>query len=48
MTIFKYMFHKNFLVLSITIFLLTSCGGVKNEEEKDDLIEAPDTVKSAV
>jgi hypothetical protein len=48
MNIFKYMFNKRFLVLAITAGFFASCGGGKNDEEKDDLIETPDTVKSAV
>ncbi|WP_317898189.1 hypothetical protein [Aurantibacillus circumpalustris] len=42
------MFNKQFLVFTITVFSFASCGGGKNEEEKDDLIETPDTVKAAV
>ena len=48
MNIFKYMFNRPFFVLALLVFSLASCGGGKNEEEKDDLIEAPDTVKAAV
>jgi hypothetical protein len=48
MSIFKYMLNKHLLVLTITAGFLFSCGGDKGDEEKDDLIETPDTVKSAV
>ena len=48
MNIFKYMFNKHFLVLAITAGFLVSCKDNKSDEEKDDLVEAPDTVKSAV
>lgn len=48
MNLFNSMFSKHFLALAITAGLLSSCGGSKTEEEKDDLIETPDTVKSAV
>lgn len=48
MTIFKYMFNKHFLASAIIAVLITSCGGGTTEDEKDDLIEAPDTIKSAV
>lgn len=41
------MFNKHFLVLTLAAGLLGSCTGGKNEEDKDDLIEAADTVKSA-
>lgn len=47
MSLFNAMFHRCFLVL-VTAGLFASCGGNKTEEEKDDLIETPDTVKSAV
>jgi len=48
MNIFKYMFNKHFLVLAITACFLASCNDDKNDEDKDDMVEAPDTVKSAV
>lgn len=48
MNLFKYMFNKHFLVLAITAGLFTSCGNGKAEDDKEDLIETPDTVKSAV
>ena len=48
MNIFKYMFNKHFLVLAVTASFLVSCKDGKSEEEKDDLVEAPDTIKSAV
>lgn len=48
MNIFKYMFNKHFLVLTLAAGFFASCGNDKAGEDKDDLIEAPDTVKSAV
>ena len=48
MNIFKYMFNKHFLVLAVSACFLGSCKEGKDEEDKDDLIETPDTVKSAV
>jgi hypothetical protein len=48
MNLFKYMFNKHFLVFATATIFLASCGGDKNEDEKDDLVEATDTVKSAV
>lgn len=48
MNIFKYMFNKHFLVFAITACFFASCRDNKNDEDKDDLVEAPDTVKSAV
>lgn len=48
MNIFKYMFNKHFLVLAVTAVFFASCGNETVAEDKDDLIEAPDTVKSAV
>jgi hypothetical protein len=47
MSIFKNIFNKHFLVLAVASVLVTSCGS-KSDEEKDDMIETPDTVKSAV
>lgn len=50
MNIFKSMFNKTFLTLTIVISLtaFTSCGDDKNDDDKDDLIETNDTVKTAV
>src|ERR1051325_7064891 len=48
MNIFKSMFNKQFLAFATAAAILVSCGGDKNDDEKDDLIETPDTVKSAV
>lgn len=48
MNIFKYMFNKHFLVLAVTTIFFASCGNDAAAEDKDDLVEAPDTVKSAV
>lgn len=48
MNIFKSVFNKHFLVFATLAGFVVSCGGDKDADEKDDLIEAPDTVKSAV
>ena len=48
MNIFKHMFNKHFLALAVIVGSFASCGGDKNDEEKEDLIETPDTVKSSV
>ncbi|PBQ30720.1 hypothetical protein CNR22_02675 [Sphingobacteriaceae bacterium] len=48
MNLFKYMFNKHFLVLALTAVFFASCNETKTEDDKDDLIETPDTVKAAV
>lgn len=45
---FKPMFYKHFIVLFFSVWALTSCDGGKGDEEKEDMIETPDTVKSSV
>lgn len=48
MMIFKYMFNKHFIASAVFAVVLTACGGDKKSEEKEDLVETPDTVKTAV
>jgi hypothetical protein len=48
MNIYKGMFTKHFLVLIALVALVSSCGDDKNDDDKDDLIETQDTVKTAV
>jgi hypothetical protein len=42
------MFNKNFIALVLFASLLTACDGDNKGDDKDDLVEAPDTVKSSV
>ncbi|MDO9001468.1 MAG: hypothetical protein Q7W45_17005 [Bacteroidota bacterium] len=42
------MLNKNVLALSIAAALLTSCGGKKDDVNKDEIVETVDTVKSSV
>lgn len=42
------MFNKHFIALAIIASLVTACGGDKKDDDKEDLIEAPDTVKTSV
>ena len=48
MTNFKGMFSKHFILVFFSVWALTSCTGGKGDEEKEDMIETPDTVKSSV
>lgn len=48
MSIHKKMLNKNVLALSIAAALLTSCGGKKDDVNKDEIVETVDTVKSSV
>jgi len=48
MNIFKYMFNKHFLLLAVTVVFTASCTETKSDEEKDDMVEAPDTVKTGI
>lgn len=48
MTIFKYMFNKHFVALALFASLFTACGGDKKDDDKEELVEAPDTVKTSV
>lgn len=40
--------NKSLFILAISAGFLASCGGNKKEEEKEDLVETTDTVKTAV
>ena len=44
----KSKFYKPLLVLLVVGGVFTSCGGDKKDGEKEDLIETPDTIKTAV
>lgn len=48
MTIYKQLFTKHLLLLAFTSVVFISCSNDAGSDDKDDLIEAPDTVKSAV
>jgi len=48
MNIFKYMFNKHFLLLAVTVVFTASFTETKSDEEKDDMVEAPDTVKTGI
>lgn len=48
MNLFKCVFNKHFLVLALTAGFFASCNETKTEDDKDDLVEAPDTIKSGV
>jgi hypothetical protein len=48
MNIKTIIFNKHLLIFLLLTNVLFSCDGNKKDDEKEDLIEAPDTVKSAV
>jgi hypothetical protein len=48
MNIIRQKFVNPLLILAITAGFLMSCGGDKKEEEKEEIVESTDTVKTAV
>ncbi len=48
MEIYKKVLNKNILALTIAVSLLSSCGGGKKDEGKDEIVETVDTVKTSV
>jgi len=49
MNIYKGMFNKHFIALTIAVSLFTSCKETKSDDEnKEDLVETTDTVRSVV
>lgn len=48
MTELKNLFNKHFIALALVAGLFSACGGDKKDDDKEDLVEAPDTVKAAV
>jgi hypothetical protein len=48
MNIFNAMFHKRVLGLALSAVFFASCGEGRHEEEKEDLSETADTVRTAV
>lgn len=48
MNIYKQLFTKHLLLISLSATFFISCGDNKGGDDKDDLIETTDTVKSAV
>ncbi|MEO6304085.1 MAG: hypothetical protein ABIP51_13025 [Bacteroidia bacterium] len=48
MKIYKKVLNKNVLALTIAVTLLSSCGGDKKDEGKDEIVDTVDTVKTSV
>jgi hypothetical protein len=43
-----YKFKTHVVIIFLSSIFITSCGSNSNDNEKDELVEAPDTVKTAV
>jgi hypothetical protein len=48
MSLFRNIIPQHVFIMVLAMGLLNGCGNQKEEEEKDDMIETPDTVKSTV